>query len=78
MRAITKIQIDGARLSKALAAVPRSRGMWIGGKEVDAGAARPFGEYKQSGLGREVGRNAVADYTEEKTIHMHNAPCTAW
>jgi len=40
MTAITKIQIDGARLSKALAAITRSRGMWIGGKNVDAGGDR--------------------------------------
>jgi betaine-aldehyde dehydrogenase len=26
----------------------------------------PFGGYRQSGIGRELGRNAVKDYTEEK------------
>jgi acyl-CoA reductase-like NAD-dependent aldehyde dehydrogenase len=38
----------------------------------------PFGGYKQSGLGRELGRNAVADYTEEKTFHLHSGPRTNW
>jgi betaine-aldehyde dehydrogenase len=38
----------------------------------------PFGGYRQSGIGRELGRNAVKDYTEEKTIHVHTGPRTAW
>ena len=38
----------------------------------------PFGGYKQSGVGRELGRNAVKDYTEEKTFHLHNGPRTGW
>ena len=38
----------------------------------------PFGGYSQSGLGRELGRNAVEDYTEEKTFHVHNGPRTSW
>ena len=38
----------------------------------------PFGGFKQSGLGRELGRNAVADYTEEKTFHVHNGPRANW
>jgi betaine-aldehyde dehydrogenase len=38
----------------------------------------PFGGYKQSGLGRELGRHAVADYTEEKTFHLHSGPRTSW
>jgi len=38
----------------------------------------PFGGYGQSGLGRELGRNAVADYTEEKTFHVHSGPRTGW
>jgi betaine-aldehyde dehydrogenase len=41
-------------------------------------AELPFGGFKQSGLGRELGRNAVADYTEEKTFHVHNGPRTNW
>jgi acyl-CoA reductase-like NAD-dependent aldehyde dehydrogenase len=41
-------------------------------------AELPFGGFKQSGLGRELGRNAAADYTEEKTFHVHNGPCANW
>ena len=45
---------------------------------MDGAAELPFGGYRQSGLGRELGRNAVADYTEEKTLHLHCGPRTAW
>lgn len=38
----------------------------------------PFGGYHQSGLGRELGRRAVEDYTEEKTFHVHTGPRTGW
>jgi len=31
----------------------------------------PFGGYKQSGLGRELGRGAVEDYTETKSVLFH-------
>jgi acyl-CoA reductase-like NAD-dependent aldehyde dehydrogenase len=41
-------------------------------------AERPFDGSKRPGLGRELGRNAVADYTEEKTFHVHNGPRTSW
>ena len=33
-------------------------------------AAYPFGGYKQSGLGRELGPHALDEYTEEKFIHI--------
>ena len=33
-------------------------------------AAYPFGGYKQSGLGRELGPHALDEYTEEKFIHV--------
>ena len=38
----------------------------------------PFGGYKQSGLGRELGKRAVEDYTEEKTIQLHRGRRTGW
>lgn len=38
----------------------------------------PFGGYKHSGLGRELGKRAVEDYTEEKTIQFHRGPRTGW
>jgi aldehyde dehydrogenase (NAD+) len=33
-------------------------------------AAYPFGGYKQSGLGRELGPHAFDEYTEEKFVHI--------
>ena len=30
----------------------------------------PFGGYKQSGLGRELGPHALDEYTEAKFIHL--------
>ncbi|MCX5497697.1 aldehyde dehydrogenase family protein [Kaistia dalseonensis] len=38
----------------------------------------PFGGMKQSGIGRELGKNAVEDYSEAKTIQFHRGPRTAW
>jgi len=38
----------------------------------------PFGGYKQSGIGRELGKRAVEDYTEEKTIQFHRGSRTGW
>ena len=34
----------------------------------------PFGGFKQSGLGRELGRSALEDYTETKTVLVHPGP----
>lgn len=31
----------------------------------------PFGDMKQSGIDRELGINALADYKEQKTIQLH-------
>jgi betaine-aldehyde dehydrogenase len=45
---------------------------------MDGAAELPFGGFRQSGIGRELGRNAAADYTEEKTLHLHCGPRTAW
>ena len=38
----------------------------------------PFGGFRQSGLGRELGRHAVEDYTETKTLNMHIGKRTGW
>ena len=38
----------------------------------------PFGGYGQSGLGRELGRHAVEDFTEVKTMQIHRGPRTSW
>ncbi len=38
----------------------------------------PFGGFKASGVGRELGRQAVEDYTETKTVQLHMGPRTGW
>ncbi len=45
---------------------------------MDGAPELPFGGRRQSGVGRELGRNAVKDYTEGKTLHVHTGPRTAW
>ncbi|KRB59522.1 sorbosone dehydrogenase [Rhizobium sp. Root708] len=45
---------------------------------MDGASELPFGGYKQSGLGRELGRHAVEDYTETKTLNMHIGARTSW
>ena len=37
-----------------------------------------FGGYKQSGLGRELGRFSIEEFTELKTIQVHLGPRTGW
>ncbi|MBV9644959.1 MAG: aldehyde dehydrogenase family protein [Verrucomicrobia bacterium] len=38
----------------------------------------PFGGFKESGLGREVGRFAIEEFTELKTIQFHLGKKTSW
>ncbi|WP_339766011.1 aldehyde dehydrogenase family protein [uncultured Hoeflea sp.] len=45
---------------------------------MDGASELPFGGYKQSGLGRELGRHAVEDYTETKTLNMHIGARSNW
>ncbi|WLS03325.1 aldehyde dehydrogenase family protein [Shinella oryzae] len=45
---------------------------------MDGASELPFGGYRQSGLGRELGRHAVEDYTETKTLNMHIGTRTGW
>ena len=45
---------------------------------MDGASELPFGGYRQSGLGRELGRHAVEDYTETKTLNMHMGRRTNW
>ncbi|NUR77385.1 MAG: aldehyde dehydrogenase family protein [Thermoleophilia bacterium] len=37
-----------------------------------------FGGYKQSGIGRELGRHAIDEFTELKTVTIHTGPRTMW
>jgi betaine-aldehyde dehydrogenase len=37
-----------------------------------------FGGYKESGLGREIGRFAIEEFTQLKTIKLHLGPRTNW
>ena len=41
-------------------------------------AELPFGGYRQSGIGRELGRHATEEYTETKTLHMHLGEREDW
>ncbi|HUN93345.1 MAG TPA: aldehyde dehydrogenase family protein [Burkholderiaceae bacterium] len=41
-------------------------------------AELPFGGYRESGIGRELGRFATEDYTETKTLHVHLGRRTDW
>ncbi len=41
-------------------------------------AELPFGGYRESGIGRELGRFATEDYTETKTLHMHLGERNSW
>ena len=38
----------------------------------------PFGGYHQSGLGRELGRFSIDEFTELKTVQLHLGPRTGW
>jgi betaine-aldehyde dehydrogenase len=37
-----------------------------------------FGGYKQSGIGRELGRHAIEEFTELKTVTLHTGPRSNW
>jgi len=50
-----------------LAAKLRAGTVWINCYDV-FDAAAPFGGFKSSGLGRELGEAALANYTEHKTV----------
>ncbi len=58
-------------LSKAhqLAAAMRAGTVWVNCYNV-FDAALPFGGYKESGWGREMGHNAIDAYTETKSVCM--------
>jgi acyl-CoA reductase-like NAD-dependent aldehyde dehydrogenase len=55
----------------------RAGTVWIN-TFLEGHAELPFGGYRESGIGRELGRLATEDYTETKTLHMHLGARTEW
>jgi betaine-aldehyde dehydrogenase len=55
----------------------RAGTVWIN-TFMEGPAELPFGGYKQSGLGRELGRSAIEEFTDLKTIQVHFGPRTGW
>ncbi|MDL5045298.1 aldehyde dehydrogenase family protein [Oscillatoria amoena NRMC-F 0135] len=55
----------------------RTGTVWIN-TFMDGSPELPFGGYRQSGLGRELGSAAVEEYTELKTLYAHLGPRTGW
>lgn len=45
---------------------------------MDGYAELPFGGYQESGLGRELGRFSIHEFTELKTVQLHLGPRTNW
>lgn len=65
--------------STCLAAARRIRAgtVWVN-TFLEGHAELPFGGYRESGIGRELGRFATEDYTETKTLHLHLGGRTDW
>jgi acyl-CoA reductase-like NAD-dependent aldehyde dehydrogenase len=65
--------------STCLTAARRIRAgtVWIN-TFLEGHAELPFGGYRESGIGRELGRYATEDYTETKTLHLHLGGRTDW
>lgn len=55
----------------------RAGTIWIN-TFLEGHAELPFGGYRESGIGRELGRLATEDYTETKTLQMHLGERTDW
>lgn len=55
-----------------IAAAVRAGTVWVNCYDV-FDAAAPFGGFKMSGMGRELGEAALANYTELKTVTMNLA-----
>lgn len=66
-------------VSTCLTAARRIRAgtVWVN-TFLEGHAELPFGGWRHSGLGRELGRLAAEDYTRAKTLHMHLGPRTDW
>jgi len=55
----------------------RAGTIWIN-TYMDGFPELPFGGYKESGLGRELGRFTLDEFTELKTVQLHLGPRTSW
>jgi phenylacetaldehyde dehydrogenase len=66
-------------IATAHALIPRLKSgqVWINGHHV-GGADLPMGGYKQSGWGRELGREGVEAYTEIKSVAFALRPAGDW
>ncbi len=51
--------------------------VWVN-SAMESAAEMPIGGYKQSGLGREAGLNALMEYTEVKALHIHTGDRGFW
>jgi betaine-aldehyde dehydrogenase len=63
---------DEARIKRVSAAL-RFGTVWVNSYNVYFPAA-PWGGYKQSGIGRELGIQGLEEYTELKHVHRHHSP----
>lgn len=59
--------------AEELAAKVRTGTMWINNYH-SFGDYCPFGGYKQSGIGRELGHHGLVEYTEVKRVHVSANP----
>jgi acyl-CoA reductase-like NAD-dependent aldehyde dehydrogenase len=66
-------------LSTCIEAARRIRAgtIWVN-TFLEGHAELPFGGYRQSGIGRELGRFATEEYTESKTLQLHIGKRTDW
>jgi betaine-aldehyde dehydrogenase len=55
----------------------RAGTVWVN-SWLDGHSELSFGGFKQSGLGRELGRTAVEEFTEPKTVQLHTGPRSPW
>ncbi|MFC3173720.1 aldehyde dehydrogenase [Novosphingobium bradum] len=63
------IWTESVRRAHRMAARIRAGSVWVNTYR-PAEMARPFGGYKKSGIGREMGIHALDHYTEEKSIYL--------
>ena len=55
---------------EAMAVARRLRAGWLGVNGADQSFTAPYGGYKQSGLGKELGVAGLQEYLEQKAIHL--------